>query len=526
MTRLARRIAALVVLVSLVATGCGGGTAPKNGTGSESGGKKSEAVVGLNADPVCLLPYDTNDNLSFGIEATIYEGLVGFDRNMKIVPQLAERWDVSPDAKTYTFYLNPKAKFADGTPVTAEAVKQSFEWLLDPSHKLKRYSLYSVIDRVEAVDEHTVRFILKQPFGAMLATFAHPAGKVIEPSALAKGKDYLCRHPEGGTGPFVFKEWQQGDHVTVTRNANYWDPSNGAGVDSIRFRFIPEAGTLVAGLKTGEIDVVSPLPGDQAVQLKKSNEIDVVAAPSIYSFYMAMNVTKKPFNDPRVRQALNYAVDREALRNVVLRGFADEIHSPIAPQVQFAINAGTYTRDVAKAKALLAQAGYPNGFSATVWVSNDTERIRLAVALQQQLAEVGVKLNVVPLESAAMSDMIWNSTRETSKLELYLGGWSPSTGDADWGLRPLLATESAPPSGYNVGFYSNPEVDRLLHDALNTADDSRRAQDYAQAQRLIWQDAPWVFLYVPQNVWATRANVQDVWVQPDGILSVRHLHFK
>lgn len=525
------RVAASALVIGLLA-GCGAGAAPSPGPGTTApasqpaAAKKTAATVAMSGDAVSLDPHDTNDNLSYGIENTMYEGLVGFDKDMKVIPVLAETWEASSDAKTFTFHLRKGVKFHTGEDFNAAAVKKSFLRVADPANKLKRNSLFNNIASIDTPDDYTAVFHLKESFGAMLFNFAHPAGKVIAPSGVDKGRDELSRNPKYGTGPFMFKEWVANDHITVVKNPNYWNKDGAAKVESITFKPIVEAGTRVNGLKAGDLDFVLPLPGVDAQALKNDPKVKVNVAPSIYSFYMAMNVTKAPFNDIRVRQALNLAVDREGIRKGVLRGFADPMTSVLAPSVQFYVKQGDeIKRDVSKAKQLLADAGY-NGQEFEIWTSNNTERKDVAAAISQQLAEVGFKTKVVPMDSAALSQNLWTQTKDNSKVALYVGGWSTSTGDADWAIRPLMYGPSAPPKSYNVGFYDNPKVNDLIEAGLKTADPAQRAQIYGDLQKVIWQDMPWVFLYVPNNVWGTAANVDGAFVQGDGIVNYNGISFK
>lgn len=527
--KLATKVAAGALVIGLL-TGCSS-SAPSNSPqtntpSAPSAPKKTTATAATAGDAISLDPQDTNDNLSFGIENTFYEGLVGFDKDMKVIPVLAEKWEASDDAKTFTFHLRKGIKFHTGEDLNAAAVKKTFLRVADPANKLKKNSLFNNIASIDTPDDYTVVFHLKDAFGAMLYNFAHPAGKVIAPSGLDKGKDELAKNPKYGTGPFIFKEWVANDHIVVTKNANYWNKDGAAKVESITFKPIAESGTRVNGLKAGDLDFVLPLPGVDAQALQKDAKVKVNAVPSIYAFYMAMNVTKKPFDNVKVREALNLAIDREALRKGVLRGFAEPMTSVLAPQVAFYVKQGDeIKRDVAKAKQLLQEGGY-TGTEVEIWHSNATERKDVAAAIVQQLAEVGFKAKSVPMDNATLSTNLWTQDKENNKVQLYLGGWSTSTGDADWAIRPLLDGQSAPPFSYNVGFYNNPKVNQLIADGLKTADATKRANIYADLQKEIWQDKPWVFLYVPHNVWGTGANVDGAYVQGDGIVNYNGIYFK
>lgn len=504
-------------MLGLVLSGCGSGNSnstpkkavPKNG---------KNIVVAVNADFVSLDPQDTNDNLSYGVEKTVYEGLLGFDKNMKVVPALATSYKASKDAKTFTFKLRKGVKFQDGTPFNAEAVKFNFDRVSDPKSVLKRHSLYAVIKKTTVVDDYTVKFTLSQPFGAMINTFAHPAGMIVSPAAVKKyGKDFM-KHPVG-TGPYKFKSWTQDGNVKVVKNTDYWK-KGGPKLDSITFKPVPEDGSRVAMLKTGEADMITPMPTVQAKGLKGKTGLDVISEASIGVRYMSMNTLIKPFDNAKVRQALNYAVDKKAFDAIVYSGYAQPATSSMGHNVQFYSKQPAYDYDVAKAKQLLKEAGYAKGFSATIWAGNDSQSTKAMEFLQQQLSKVNVKLKVVPMESGTMASKIWGVDPKESDMQLYYGGWTPSTGDADWAVRPLLGGSSLPPVAYNTAFYKNAEVDGYLNQGLQTADPAARKEAYAKMQTKIWQDAPWVFLATPDNVYGVRNYLKGAYVQPDSIINV------
>jgi glutathione transport system substrate-binding protein len=477
-------------------------------------------TVALYADAISLDPEDTNDNLSLSIEREIYDGLLGFTPEMKIKPELATSWEASTDARIFTFHLRRGVKFQDGTPLNAQAVKLNFDRARDAEHKLKKYSLYEEIASVDAVDDFTVRFTLKKPFGAMLYNFAHPSSRIISPAALKQHGAQIGRHPVG-TGPFKFVSWTPGQEIVLERNPDYWE-SGKPTVDRIVFRLIPEDASRVAMLLSGEAQFVFPVPGVQVEAVSKAPGVTVQKRWSIYAYYVAMNTQHVPFNTQAVRQAMNYAVDKSALIQVVLRSFGRPLDAPITPGVigYSAVQPDGWSYDIRKAKELLAEGGFPQGFTTVLWLNNQTENLRLGEAIQQMLAKVGVTLRLQPMEAGTLTAVRYKPFAENQS-HMNLAGWSPSTGDADWGLRPHFDSASWPPTLFNIAFYKNPKVDALLHDALETADQKRRDKDYAQAMRIIWTDAPWVFLYNSQILAGVRSSVTDVYALPDGTVDVR-----
>ena len=483
----------------------------------------TDLTVGVPTNLNGLDPADVNDTLSMSACKLMMQGLYGFDRDMKLIPVLAESYTANDTATEFTFKLRTGISFHDGTPFDAAAVKVNFDRVTAPDAHLKRSSLFSMIAKTEAVDPATVKFTLKTPFGAFVPTIAHPAGSLMSPAAIQKyGKD-ISRNPVG-TGPFVFVSWTA-DTLKVTRHDKYWKPGL-PKLSGVTMRSVPENGARIAMLQTGEAQFIYPMPPEMMKLVQGNKQITIIDAPSIIARYAAMNVLKKPFDDLRVRQALNYAVDKTAFSKIVWSGYEDPASAPIPPKLAFYQKQGFWPYDVAKAKSLLAEAGHPDGFETEIWSSTVTQSTRAMQFLQQQLAMVGVKLKVTPMESGLLDQRIWSVQKpEDSQLQMYQGGWSSSTGDADWGLRPLFYGKAFPPSLYNVGYYHNPEVDADLEAGLSTADPDKRAKAYDDAQARIWKDAPWIFLGVDHILAAHASNLSGVYQIPDGGLLIEEGSF-
>jgi glutathione transport system substrate-binding protein len=358
----------------------------------------------------------------------------------------------------------------------------------------------------------------------MIATFAHPAGGINSPTAVEKlGKDY--EKSPVGTGPYKFLEWVPNDHITLVKNPDYWDKANGPKVDKIIVKPVPEAGTRIAMLQKGDAQFVNTVPYALAESVKGDQNLSLVATESVYTFWLAMNVQKKPFDNLKVRQALNYAIDKEAIVKAVLRGYGKPADSPLAPQVWGYSKVKAYPYDLAKAKALLAEAGYADGFKTTLRGADTTEAKEVMVAVQAQLKQVGVEVEVVSMASAALSADRF-LPMDQNKGQMDYAGWSPSTGDADWGIRPLLTKENWPPTNFTIGFYTQPKVEELIKAALQTSDTAKRKAAYAEAQQVIMEDCPWVFLWVNYVIGGGRANVGGISIQPDGIGFYRSVYYK
>ncbi len=482
-----------------------------------------DLVVGVPDNLTGLDPADVNDTLSQSACKLMFQGLYGFDKDMNLIPVLAERHEADEAAKEFTFHLRSGITFHDGTPFDAEAVKANIDRVADPANRLKRQSLLAMVDRAEVLSPATVRVVLKEPFGAFVNNMAHPGTLMLSPKAIKEFGRELNRRPVG-TGPFTFVSWSA-DTLRVRKNASYWKPGL-PKVDSVTFRSVPENGARIAMLQTGEAQFIYPLPPEMAQVVQRNANLAVINAPSIIARYATMNVMRKPFDDVRVRQALNYAVDKTAFAKVVYNGFATPLDAPIPPRLGFYSKQEPYPYDPAKARQLLAEAGLPGGFETEMWGSNNTLVQRALQFLQQQLAAVGVKVAVQPLETGVLTDRIWSVQKPAdAQIRMYYGGWSSSTGDADWGLRPLLWSKGFPPTLYNTAYYSNPEVDRAIEGAIATADPARRGQLYAEAQAIIWKDAPWIFLGVENILAAHAKRLTGLHRIPDGGLLVEEAAF-
>ena len=476
--------------------------------------ENDDLTVGVPVNLTGLDPADVNDTLSQSGCRLMMQGLYGFDKDMKLIPVLAESYQANDSATEFTFKLRGGIAFHDGTPFDAEAVKVNLERVSNPANHLKRTSLFSMIDHVDVIDDSTVRVVLKTPFGAFVPTMAHPSAMMLSPAAIKQfGRD-IIRNPVG-TGAFKFVSWSA-DTLKVTRNDKYWKPG-WPKLNSVTFRSAPENGARIAMLQTGEAQFIYPVPPEMMKAIERNPNITIINTPSIYARYVAMNVTKKPFDDLRVRQALNYATDKAAFSRVVWSGYEDPLDSPLPPQVAFYKRQGEWPHDPEKAKKMLAEAGVTDGLQTEMWGNNNTITQRGMQFMQQQLAAVGIKLTVTPLEAGLLDQKIWTVPGpEQSQLQTYFGAWSSSTGDADWALRPLFWGQGFPPKLYNVGYYHNPDVDNDLEDALQTADSSKRAELYADAQKRIWNDAPWIFLGVDRNLAAHSKKLSGVYQIPDG----------
>ncbi|WP_405079495.1 glutathione ABC transporter substrate-binding protein GsiB [Pectobacterium carotovorum] len=484
-----------------------------------------DAVIAVGSTFTSLDPYDANDSLSQTVAKSFYQGLFGFDKDMKLVNVLADSYDVSPDGLTYTVKLHPGVKFHDGSAFNAAAVKVNLDRASNPDNRLKRYNLFKMIDKTEAVDDLTVKITLKTPFSAFVNNLAHPAAVMISPAALKQYGKEIGFHPVG-TGPYRFVAWNQTDFVKVEKFNGYWK----AGLpklDSITWRPVVDNNTRAALLQTGEAQFAYPIPFEQAKVLEKNDKLALVASPSILHRYISMNVTQKPFDNPKVREALNYAINKEALIKVAFSGYATPAEGPLPSSIDYSVKYHPWPYDPAKARELLKEAGYPDGFTTTLWSShNHSTAQKVLQFTQQQLAQVGVKVQVTAMDAGQRAAEVEGKGVKETGVRLFYTGWSASTGEADWALSPLFATASWPPAQFNTAFYSNPQVDADLANALKTTDRAEKQKLYKDAQDKIWADAPWIFLATERLVSANSKKLTGFYVMPDTLFSFEEADLK
>src|SRR5215813_11061502 len=480
---------------------------------------KDAMVIGLLAEPVTMDPAQVTDLNSARITKRMFEGLTAQELgSYKIVPGLAQKWDISKDGLTYTFYLRPNVKFHDGVPLTAEAVKFCFDRQMNEQEPYYATGTYPYVKGflgnvagVEVVNPATVQIRLKSPLTPFLQYLAHQSLFIYSPEALKKwGKD-MVKHPVG-TGPFKLETWEPGVKVVLSKNDDYW-----GGAPKIRQAiYVPiiEAQARLAAIKTGEIDLTIDVPPDSLDELRKDPNVVVAEANSSAAWYVTLNMRHPILKDKRVRQAMNYAVNKDAIIKDILKGTAIVSTGPMSPVYgpYHEDKMARYPYDPEKAKALLKEAGYPNGFEITFLVpesgSGMQQPVEMGTVIQAQLQAVGIKAKIQTMEWGAY-------------LKKYLDGpdmaemsWNPSIGDPDHVTYMLLSSDRFPPA-FNAGFYQNARVDELLRKGRTTVGDAERAAIYKEAQRLIADEAPWIFIDHGRQIIIHRKRVQGFKLHPN-----------
>jgi peptide/nickel transport system substrate-binding protein len=447
----------------------------------------------------------------------IYEGLVGRDKNAEIVPLLAEEW-MQVDDKTWEFKLRNDVKFHDGTAFNAEAVKATFDRLLDPNVGSPRAVVFKMVNEVKVVDEYTVQFILKEPFSPLLSILASHEGGIISPKTIEKYGKEIIQEPNG-TGPFAFESWTPGQEIVFSKNNEYWGTK--ANVDKVVFKVVPEETTRISMLETGEAHIAEPLSVPMMSTVEASKAIEVYRSEGFGTEYIGFNVQKRPFNDVRVRKAIAHAVEMDAIIKGVYNNVGKKANSLLGSKV-FGYHEGmeAYEYNLNEAKKLLAEAGFPNGFETSIITMDSKERINLAEVLQSQLKGIGIKLNIQVLEYGTFVEQA-----NSGNSEMFIISWRNATGDADYNQYNLFHTSSQGGAG-NTFFYSNKEVDRLIEAARSEKDETKRLELYALTQEMEMEDAVYIPVRVIENLAAVTKDIDGFAISPSGYLEINGVSIK
>ena len=472
----------------------------------------------LSSQLTTLEPQETTDTDSAAVRYQIYNGLLKMTEEGRAVGDLAAGWEISDDGTVYTFSLRDGVSFHDGTALDAAAVVASFERLLAEDRDTSASAYFKpIVQSVSATGPLTVEFVLNEPFAPFLNTLAHAAGHIASPVAIEAFGEELGQNPVG-TGPYKFVEWVRGERLVLEAFEDYYEGT--PPMARLEYRIVPEAATRVALLETGEADVILRVSPDEANRLAGDASIELKTTATARAMFVAINTTRSPFDDPRVRQAINYAVDVRTLVDALFGQDIPLLDSPLAPNVFGYVPTFSYGFDPDRARELLAEAGFePGDITINFWSPNGryVQDATVAQAIAQQLEDFGfdVELRLFGdfseyIQAAFVDD----------RGDMMLLGWAPSTLEAEGGLYQILHGDRANIFANNSG-YDNPDFNRLVEEARAKTTDQDRLDTYAEAQQLVMQDAPWLFLYPQPVITATAAGVDGVAVLPSEHLVLR-----
>lgn len=514
MKNLRALFATILIGAMLLTTSCGKSAGGSNPSDSSSA-TKDVLTVAMAADPNSLDPYGTTDLPAARISSQIFETLVNRDAQGNIVPGLAESWDIV-DSTTYIFHLRQGVQFHNGETLTAKDVEFSFRQLADSPHAS---SLVATIDfsNCKAVDDYTFEMKMTEPFGPILNHLCHTVMAIVNEKAYTEAGSDVGQNPIG-TGPYKFVLWKTADRVELTAFDEYWGDK--ARVKNLTFRTIPETASREIEVETGGVDVAIQIMPSAVEQLESKPNVKVSRQETYATSFIAFTANKAPMDNLKVRQAINYAINLKAIQEVVFKGTGAVGIAPMSPTI-WAYNdqLPPYDYNPEKAKQLLEEAGFPNGFSITLSTDEHQERLDVAEMVQAQLAEVGIQVEIITLERGKFIENVYSGA-----MEMFMLGWSASTGDPDYALYASFHSSMFGEGG-NMSFYANPEVDTLLEKGRTSTDEAERKEAYLKAQEIIWSEAPCVFYLHAQDLTAYNAALQGFNSSPDGLFDFSKMYF-
>ncbi|MBQ0140155.1 MAG: ABC transporter substrate-binding protein [Kurthia sp.] len=511
----------LILVLSTVLAACG----KDNDSSSDAGKSDKEKVLifGRGADSVKLDPAAVTDGESLGVTKNIMETLINFgEQSTELVPGLAKSWETAEDGLTYTFELETGVKFQDGTDFNAEAVVTNFNrWLDGDAEKFPYFqSMFggfkgddsAVIKEVKADGDDKVVITLNRAQAPFLKNLAMSPFAIASPTALEKEGDNFEKSPVG-TGPFKFVEWKRNDSITLEKFEDY-RIKDLPKLDKLVFKSIPDNSARLNELKAGGIDLADGINPSDAATIEGDDTLQLFKRPSLNVGYLGLTVTRKPFDDKKVRQAVNYAIDKQAIVDAFYEGQADVASNAMPPVIQgFNKDIDAYEYDPTKAKSLLKEAGY-DGSEIELWAMPvprpympDGQKI--AEAIQKNLEDVGMKAKIVNYEWGTYLDKA-----SKGEADAFLLGWTGDNGDADNFLYTLLDKDNIGSNNYT--FFENEKTHKLLLDAQTEVDEDKRAKLYEEAQEILHEEAPWVPLAYSTPLLAGSKDITGFAPHPTG----------
>ncbi|MFO6498341.1 ABC transporter substrate-binding protein [Bacillus sp. z60-11] len=521
----------ILLIISVFLMGCSGKEGGKEGGGAKT--EKDTLIVGRGGDSTSLDPITTTEGEAFKVTINMFETLLNYDeQDTSLKEGLAVKWNVSDDGLTYTLDLRKGVTFHDGTDFNAEAVKYNFErWMNGDEDQFPYYGMFGgykkdeghVIKEIKVLGEHQIQFILKRPQAPFLKNLAMTSFGIASPAAIEKYGDQFREHPVG-TGPYQFVEWKPNDRIVLEKFYGYWDQDK-PKLNKIIFRAIPENSARLNALKTGEIDLMDGVNPSDIESIKADANLQMFERPSMNVGYLGMTTTRKPFDNKLVRQALNYAVDKQAIIDSFYGGLAEPAKNPLPPSLEgYNDQIKAYPYDLEKAKELLKKAGYPNGFDMKLWAMPVPrpympDGMKIAEVIQSSFAKIGVKAEIVTYDWATYIDKV-----SKGEADAFLMGWTGDNGDPDNFIYTLLDKDNI--GGNNYSYFSNDKLHDMLIEAQSNPDQKKRNQLYQKAQELIHEESPWVPLVHSTPILAGTKDISGYVPHPTGSEVLSNVEFK
>ncbi len=476
--------------------------------------KRGGAIVeGLEADFPSLDVVRISALAEREVSLSVYDPLFDVNAKGEVVPYLAESFSVSSDAKVYTIKLRPNVKFHDDTALDADAVVFNLDRDRDPNSACRCLGQIDLIDHVRAIDPLTVEIVLKRPSATLPALLTDTPGMMASPTAIKKDPSGFGNHPVG-TGPFVFKEWVKGDHITFTRNPDYWNKPL-PYVDQVTYRPIPNEESRQATLVAGGINI-NENPGPKSiVEAQKNASLRAIKTEGLGTVFIMMNTKTGPTADVRVRRAIAFATDRKLIDKAIYYNLYDLVESP------FARGSSAYQEhvsgfpafDLGKAKELVKEIGKP--VEVTLSLQNTPDTVRLGEILQAMWAKAGIQTTIQQFEQHRL---IENALTKAFQAQVFRWAGRP---DPDLNVYKFFYSKYANERSSNYTQYSNPEMDSLLDQGSETLDAAKRKEIYVKVSELLAKDMPYNFLFAASFFSITSSRVHGVEMVPDGLDRLR-----
>lgn len=482
---------------------------------ADGGGDGGTLTFALPGDIVSLDPAFSYDFTTNPVVTQITEGLLQFDEDGQIQPLLAESWE-TVDATTYTYQIRDDIVFSDGTPMTIDDVIFSMERIKDPATASYVGWMYNNVETIEQTDDWEITVTLSQPDALWRYVPATTGGHVVSQAYYEEHEDSFGK-PDGGvmgTGAFEYVEWKTGSEIKLQKNENYWDAESGPFLDEVVFKILPEGTTIVTGLKTGQVTATIGLPLDLIEVVQEMDDINIDAVDSYMSNFVALNVEVEPFDDVNVRKAMNYALDKEAVMEKIVKDSGAPAYSmPIGPALwtfeqdqweEAYKDLPDYAHDMDKAAEYLAKSSVPDGFSATIMTEGDTLKLNTALALQAAVKPLGIDLEIEKVTTEEANTRAFGDR----DYDLMMQTWGADFPDPVGNLQPVFHSNNIIDGGSNFSNYSNSEVDQYLDEQVALTDDGERTELMIKAQEIIAEDTPWIMIDHPKQMFVANEQVE------------------
>ena len=525
-----KKLLTLILCLAMVLTvfvGCSSTPATEEGASASGDAAQGEAadseykdtlVYALNTDVQSLDPQIQNDTTSEQVVKMLYNTLLKFEDDGTVVGDLAESWSVSEDKLTWTFNLKQGVKFHNGKELTSADVKATFDRALNAeAGGLRTTEIIKMFTAVEAPDPYTVTITTDGPYGPMESLMCNMSLGIMDADYIEQYGLDLGTSVEGenGTGPFKVVSWERDQEIVVERFDDYFGTP--AKLKTVVYTVIPEAASRVIALETGEVDVIDKPTNEDLERLEADTEnFTVLRKPTISQRLFRFGCNDPIISNTKVRQAIVYAIDRQAIIDALFTGSAYPSTAPLAPVTFGYSDLGEIEQDLELAKSLLAEAGYPDGFDTKIVTTERYQNgIELAEIISQQLAEIGINAEIEVWEWSALSAS-WNGiTADEFDQPIFIMGAGPSMRDADGGLRGLYTTSETGLNDRTYGFYSNAEVDALIEQGMQETDQQKRVEIYKEAMEILYREDPVAFwLFDMYGLAITSSKVEGVTLSP------------